>query len=1457
MCARLYGLVETASGVTGMDWDLVLIAVGAHAAAASAAALAAVAGAPGHGPPGRSSGSTIASATAVAVEEGVRMELLSQAYNVRAPATRVIYPHDAYAPSPLAPAGATPASGVRCMAAVPMMQGDRMVGALLLEERQAGSITTEPSDAATSISVLGTGFGASAAHAPASGPRALGALGNSTSSVVMVASGAGMARASGRDATAGLVPPSPAAALLRDTEMLRALSFTASMCLIGSGSDKLLWLAQSVIRLRSAGSLQTLVGELVEAVVAHVKRRFILDAYAGVAMVPPAAPLPSSLSTSAPIGDAIAQATAPSPQPQAEVKALVGLLLRLQAGAGSGATCDTIGSCSADDVVEGGGESTGGGNSVRSASRRRRSLLLQTGRGSAPTTPTAAAAAAATNAVAAAAAAAAPAPGAGVGPGMSGGAAANSNGNSPWRNGPPAEADAAGASVRSISRFFASLAGGVMGGGVILNTAGSAHTPRPHSGAHYTGFGSFAGRNLSAASVVIPLSAADMATVNAAAAGAGGTPAALHANAFPMQNTLLAAVLALRQQEAAALRERERLLSAPSTPFAGGGGADAAAPAAALLAATPTAAAHVAATAAAAAATAAVVDDTQLYVQGVHNPSRDVVLLCSVLAQAHAAGPHQPAPAAATPPAGGAAAAAQTRVSTANGMAPTAITSPAVGPASNNASGAASGAAATVTSGNFSAAATAALGSAAPGPPAPPQSLVLLTLSLDRTGAGEPGGLLPLVPSGPGGSADAGAALGMYVCFARRLPAALLEAVRESCQELLDQALACPFRERLRGPLAPEYELLKQAQVGSYAVLRGTGVGGPAAADDASLGAGASGPGGGVRAGTALLESLLGRSRRLAAAVAGGGAAGAVLSPNSTLSSYLSTADLEAVQGQDRAHTDAAIRGSCSMRRSSLSADPRQGGATGTGRAAGGSATTAGQRALHATPEVTGRSTSIVSTRSVTVGGLAPVAGAGTAVSGSMARSAMPAGGDGRALGTGGGGLTMATAPVADDLLDLLMGSCTGDIHATADGITPAGPGRSASIIHVTGVETGGATAQKQMDLLVTSIQATINASAVGNGATAGAFASDLEQLELQEVLGRGGGGVVLKGLLNGTLQVAVKVMEMPDVEGEADAAAAAAAAPPGPDGAPAPAIAPNPAKQLRARRELLRNAMELAVQGSASHPNIVQFYSTFNNVVLRSRAAPDGQAGGVTDPRSLYLEPAPPVPEKGDNEARVTCILAEYCDAGSLGAALQSRAFPRLARTPVRTAAYGSTTATFIYDMKGVYMVLLDVALALRHLHSMHLVHRDIKPANLLLKSNPSDYRGFSVKLADFGFVLHLNETGEDGSRFANVDQACGTVTHMAPECMPGKAKIDASADIYSFGILCWELLAGGVRPFPHVHPDKIPRMVYKGARPTFSDNVPVVYRNLAQQCWCTTPSRRPKANELVSIITQQLQAL
>lgn len=55
---------------------------------------------------------------------------------------------------------------------------------------------------------------------------------------------------------------------------------------------------------------------------------------------------------------------------------------------------------------------------------------------------------------------------------------------------------------------------------------------------------------------------------------------------------------------------------------------------------------------------------------------------------------------------------------------------------------------------------------------------------------------------------------------------------------------------------------------------------------------------------------------------------------------------------------------------------------------------------------------------------------------------------------------------------------------------------------------------------------------------------------------------------------------------------------------------------------------------------------------------------------------------------------------------------------------------------MLAVLTTVLEIAMALRHMHSMQLVHCDLKPANVLLKSSMTDTRGFCTKLCDFGLV-------------------------------------------------------------------------------------------------------------------------
>ncbi len=66
-----------------------------------------------------------------------------------------------------------------------------------------------------------------------------------------------------------------------------------------------------------------------------------------------------------------------------------------------------------------------------------------------------------------------------------------------------------------------------------------------------------------------------------------------------------------------------------------------------------------------------------------------------------------------------------------------------------------------------------------------------------------------------------------------------------------------------------------------------------------------------------------------------------------------------------------------------------------------------------------------------------------------------------------------------------------------------------------------------------------------------------------------------------------------------------------------------------------------------------------------------------------------------------------------------------------------------------------------------VHYENADIKPANLLLKSNPRDYRGFTVKLADFGFVLHLTEVSPKRSNVA-----CRSSVQQSDRLAPGPAR-------------------------------------------------------------------------------------
>jgi predicted Ser/Thr protein kinase len=98
---------------------------------------------------------------------------------------------------------------------------------------------------------------------------------------------------------------------------------------------------------------------------------------------------------------------------------------------------------------------------------------------------------------------------------------------------------------------------------------------------------------------------------------------------------------------------------------------------------------------------------------------------------------------------------------------------------------------------------------------------------------------------------------------------------------------------------------------------------------------------------------------------------------------------------------------------------------------------------------------------------------------------------------------------------------------------------------------------------------------------------------------------------------------------------------------------------------------------------------------------------------------------------------------------------------------------------------IVPQICEALQFAHNEGIVHRDIKPENILV-----DKQG-RVKIADFGLAKLLGQDAGDHSLTAT-QQVMGTLRYMAPEQIQGAHAVDHRADIYSLGVIFYELLTG-----------------------------------------------------------------
>ncbi|EOA36546.1 hypothetical protein CARUB_v10011648mg [Capsella rubella] len=211
----------------------------------------------------------------------------------------------------------------------------------------------------------------------------------------------------------------------------------------------------------------------------------------------------------------------------------------------------------------------------------------------------------------------------------------------------------------------------------------------------------------------------------------------------------------------------------------------------------------------------------------------------------------------------------------------------------------------------------------------------------------------------------------------------------------------------------------------------------------------------------------------------------------------------------------------------------------------------------------------------------------------------------------------------------------------------------------------------------------------------------------------------------------------------------------------------------------------EARILANLHHPNVVAFYGV----------VPDGPGGTMA-------------------------TVTEYMVNGSLRHVLQRK--------------------DRVLDRRKKLMITLDAAFGMEYLHMKNIVHFDLKCDNLLV--NLRDPQRPICKVGDFGLSrIKRNTLVSGGVR--------GTLPWMAPELLNGSSnRVSEKVDVFSFGIVLWEILTGE-EPYANLHCGAIiGGIVNNTLRPPVPERCEAEWRKLMEQCWSFDPGVRPSFTEIVN---------
>ncbi|CAI9783097.1 unnamed protein product [Fraxinus pennsylvanica] len=158
--------------------------------------------------------------------------------------------------------------------------------------------------------------------------------------------------------------------------------------------------------------------------------------------------------------------------------------------------------------------------------------------------------------------------------------------------------------------------------------------------------------------------------------------------------------------------------------------------------------------------------------------------------------------------------------------------------------------------------------------------------------------------------------------------------------------------------------------------------------------------------------------------------------------------------------------------------------------------------------------------------------------------------------------------------------------------------------------------------------------------------------------------------------------------------------------------------------------------------------------------------------------------------------------------------------------------------DKRKRLLITMDVAFGMEYLHGKNIVHFDLKSDNLLV--NLRDPHRPICKVGDLGLSKVKCHTLISGG-------VRGTLPWMAPELLNGSSSlVSEKVDVFSFGIVMWELLTGE-EPYTDLHYGAIiGGIVSNTLRPPVPESCDPDWRQLMERCWSAEPSERPSFTEV-----------